>query len=183
MSYRHLLSQHADGIQIQIYCALIAFLLIQLASGQEVKPNQWTYKLLCLYFQGLADESEVLAHLQERANPQKKTRLKNSAPPSPPLLAALYAARNPIASLHPPTLTSLFLSLPLSPPLSPRLLNPHTIPVPNRIGTSQQRHPLEFQGFETTSNIFLQGIKATWLAWLVFSWRGIDWDWQVLFRF
>jgi hypothetical protein len=65
LSCRHLLSQDARGIQIQIYCALIACLLIQLAC--PVKPNQWTYKLLCLYQQGWASEEEVLEHLRERA--------------------------------------------------------------------------------------------------------------------
>jgi len=65
LSCRHLLSQDARGIQIQIYCALIACLLIQLAC--PVKPNQWTYKLLCLYQQGWATEEEVLEHLRERA--------------------------------------------------------------------------------------------------------------------
>lgn len=67
LSCRHLVSESANGIQIQMYCALIACLLIQLAAGRDVKPNQWTYKLLCLYLQGWADEGEVLAHLQERA--------------------------------------------------------------------------------------------------------------------
>jgi Transposase DDE domain len=66
LSCRHLLSESANGIEIQMYCALIACLLIQLASG-PVKPNQWTYKLLCLYTQGWATEEEVQAHLQERA--------------------------------------------------------------------------------------------------------------------
>jgi len=66
MSCRHLISQSRDGIQIQMYCALIAFLLIQLATGQDIKPDRWTYKLLCLYFQGWADEEEVLAHLKKR---------------------------------------------------------------------------------------------------------------------
>lgn len=65
LSCRHLLSQDARGIQIQIYCALIACLLIQLAC--PVKPSQWTYKLLCLYQQGWASEEEVLEHLRERA--------------------------------------------------------------------------------------------------------------------
>jgi hypothetical protein len=65
LSCRHLLSQSARGIEIQMYCALIACLLIQLAAG-PLKPNQWTYKLLCLYQQGWATEEEVLAHLQER---------------------------------------------------------------------------------------------------------------------
>lgn len=66
LSCRHLISHSANGIEIQMYCALIACLLIQLAGG-PVKPNQWTYKLLCLYTQGWASEEEVLAHLQERA--------------------------------------------------------------------------------------------------------------------
>jgi hypothetical protein len=66
LSCRHLLSQDVNGIEIQMYCALIACLLIQLASG-PVKPNSWTYKLFCLYMQGWASEDEVLAHLQERA--------------------------------------------------------------------------------------------------------------------
>jgi hypothetical protein len=66
LSCRHLISESENGIQIQMYCALIACLLIHLAGG-EVKPNQWTYKLLCLYVQGWADEEEVLAHLRERA--------------------------------------------------------------------------------------------------------------------
>ena len=66
LSCRHLLSESAQGIQTQMYCALIACLLLQLAGG-SVKPNQWTYKLLCLYAQGWATEEEVLAHLRERA--------------------------------------------------------------------------------------------------------------------
>ena len=67
MSCRHLVSQSGNGIQIQMYCALIAFLLLQLAVGRDVKPNQWTWKLLCLYQQGWAGEADVLAHLEERA--------------------------------------------------------------------------------------------------------------------
>ena len=64
LSCRHLLSQDARGIQIQMYCALIACLLIQLAC--PMKPNQWTYKLLCLYQQGWVTDDELLEHLRER---------------------------------------------------------------------------------------------------------------------
>jgi hypothetical protein len=71
LSCRHLVSESANGIQIQMYCALIACLLIQLAAGSDVRPNQWTYKLLCLYAQGWATEEEVLEHLRERAAPAK----------------------------------------------------------------------------------------------------------------
>jgi hypothetical protein len=72
MSCRHLISGSENGIQIQMYCALIACLLIQLAAGCDVRPNQWTYKLLCLYVQGWATEEEVLDHLRERAAATEK---------------------------------------------------------------------------------------------------------------
>ncbi len=72
LSCRHLISQSANGIQIQMYCALIACLLIQLATGQTLRPNRWTYKLLCLYAQGWATEEEVLAHLREREQTSPK---------------------------------------------------------------------------------------------------------------
>jgi hypothetical protein len=67
LSCRHLLSQDENGIQMQMYCALIACLLIQLAAGRDLKPDQWTYKLICLYFSGWASEDELLEHLQKRA--------------------------------------------------------------------------------------------------------------------
>lgn len=69
---RHLISQSENGIEIQMYCALIACLLVQLASGKNVRPNQWTYKLLTLYAAGWASEEEVLRHLGERAAETEK---------------------------------------------------------------------------------------------------------------
>lgn len=71
LSCRHLVSDCENGIQIQMYCALIACLLIQLVGG-ALKPNQWTYKLLCLYMQGWATEEDVLAHLRECAMDAEK---------------------------------------------------------------------------------------------------------------
>jgi hypothetical protein len=70
LNCRHLISRDAGGIQIQMYCALIACLLIQLAC--PFPPQKWTYKLLCLYFQGWATEEDVLTHLQERASAAEK---------------------------------------------------------------------------------------------------------------
>jgi hypothetical protein len=67
MSCRHLISQSGNGIEIQMYCALIACLLVQIAGGRDVRPTSWTYKLLCLYMQGWATEEDVLAHLRETA--------------------------------------------------------------------------------------------------------------------
>ena len=67
---RHLLSEDARGIQIQMHCALIACLLIQLIC--PFKPDQWTYKLLCLYLQGWATEEELIDYLRERASQRKR---------------------------------------------------------------------------------------------------------------
>ncbi|MCA9080912.1 MAG: IS4 family transposase [Planctomycetaceae bacterium] len=69
---RHLMSQSENGIEIQMYCALIACLLVQLAAGQDVRPNQWTYKLLTLYASGWASEEDVLRHLRERTAARQK---------------------------------------------------------------------------------------------------------------
>jgi Transposase DDE domain len=58
---RHLLSTCANGVEIQVYLALIASLLISLWTGN--KPTKRTYEMLCLYFTGWASEEELLAHI------------------------------------------------------------------------------------------------------------------------
>ena len=60
---RHLLSHDPVGIEIQTYCAIIACLLISLYTGK--KPTLRTYEMVCYYFTGLADEEELLAHLEK----------------------------------------------------------------------------------------------------------------------
>jgi hypothetical protein len=60
---RHLLSHDPVGIEIQTYCAIIACLLISLWTGR--KPTLRTYEMICFYFQGWADEEELLAHIAE----------------------------------------------------------------------------------------------------------------------
>jgi len=60
---RHLLSTSANGVQIQVYLALIASLLISLWT--ERKPTKRTYEMLCFYFSGWASEAELLAHLDK----------------------------------------------------------------------------------------------------------------------
>lgn len=54
-----------NGIEIQTYAAIIACLLMGLWTGR--KPTLGTYEIICFYFTGLADEEELLAHLEERA--------------------------------------------------------------------------------------------------------------------
>jgi hypothetical protein len=58
---RHLLSHDPVGIQIQTYCAIIACLVITLATGR--KPTLRTYEMVCFYFSGMANEEELNAHI------------------------------------------------------------------------------------------------------------------------
>ncbi len=60
---RHLLSHNQNGIEIQTYCAIIACMLIALWTGK--KPTLRTYEMICYYFIGLADEDELMAHIEK----------------------------------------------------------------------------------------------------------------------
>ena len=59
---QHLLSLSQNGIQIQVYCALIASLLIRLWTGR--KPTKRTFEMICLYFQGWATMDELTTHIE-----------------------------------------------------------------------------------------------------------------------
>jgi Transposase DDE domain len=58
---RHLLSTHQKGIEIQVYCAIIACLLISLWTGR--KPTLRSYEMVCLYFMGWATLEELIDHI------------------------------------------------------------------------------------------------------------------------
>ena len=58
---RHLLSHSQNGIEIQIYCAIIACMLISLWTGR--KPTLRTHEMICWYFCGMADDEDLLRHL------------------------------------------------------------------------------------------------------------------------
>ena len=58
---RHLLSECKNGIELETYAAIIACMLIALWTGR--KPTLRTYEMLCWYFTGMADEEELLAHI------------------------------------------------------------------------------------------------------------------------
>lgn len=60
---RHLIAQDQEGIEILAYCAIIACLLLSLATGR--KPTKPTFEMLSWYMIGLADEEELLAHLKK----------------------------------------------------------------------------------------------------------------------
>ncbi|MDI6765157.1 MAG: IS4 family transposase [Thermodesulfobacteriota bacterium] len=67
---KHFLSLSENGLAIQIYCALIASLLISLWSGR--KPDKRTYEMLCLYMQGWASDKELEEYLKSLKKVEKK---------------------------------------------------------------------------------------------------------------
>lgn len=60
---RHLLSHNQNGIEIQTYCAIIACMLIALWTGRQ--PTKRTFEMICFYFCGLANEDELMAHIEK----------------------------------------------------------------------------------------------------------------------
>lgn len=67
---QHLFSTCQNGVTIQVYLALIASLLLVQWTGHQ--PTKRTFEMLCLYFQGWASEAELLAHVQQLHQKQKK---------------------------------------------------------------------------------------------------------------
>ena len=72
---RHLLSTRREGVQIQVYAAVICCLLLNTLTGR--KPTKWTVTLMALYLQGLADEADVLRALNRPDNTGVKLRAKD----------------------------------------------------------------------------------------------------------
>lgn len=65
-----LFSTKPEGAAIQVYCALIAALLMTLVVGRNV--GRRGFELVCLYLQGWADEDELLAGLKKLAAAKKE---------------------------------------------------------------------------------------------------------------
>ena len=59
---RHLISHDTNGIQIQVYVGILACLLIAWWTGR--KPTLRTYEMVCFYLMGMADQEELLAHIE-----------------------------------------------------------------------------------------------------------------------
>jgi hypothetical protein len=59
---RHLVSHHPNGIELQLYAAIIACLLIALWTGK--KPNKATCEMVAWHLAGVATEDELEAHLR-----------------------------------------------------------------------------------------------------------------------
>ena len=64
---RHLLSTKQNGVEIQVYCALIACILILLYTGRT--PTKRTFEMLCFYMMGWADLDEVACHIDKLKGP------------------------------------------------------------------------------------------------------------------
>jgi hypothetical protein len=60
---RYLISTDPVGIEIQVYCAIIACLLLALYTGR--KPTKATYEMISFYMMGWATEDELVAHLEK----------------------------------------------------------------------------------------------------------------------
>jgi IS4 transposase len=58
---RHLLSHRAEGIEIQVYMAIIACMLITLWTGR--KPTLRTMEMIRFYFAVWAEQDELEAHI------------------------------------------------------------------------------------------------------------------------
>jgi hypothetical protein len=74
---RHLLSQSADGVAIQVYAALIASVLLGQWTGR--KPDKRTFEMFCHFFNGWASEAELEAYLKKKAE-EAAAKAKGSSP-------------------------------------------------------------------------------------------------------
>jgi len=72
---RHLLSTKPEGIEIQIYAAIICCMLLNILTGR--KPNKWTVTLMSLYLAGWASDDDVLRELNKPNNKGIKLRAKD----------------------------------------------------------------------------------------------------------
>jgi hypothetical protein len=71
---RHLISTRIEGIQIQIYAAVICCLMLNKLTGK--KPTKWMVVLMSLYLQGVATDEDVLRTLNKPDNRGIKLRAK-----------------------------------------------------------------------------------------------------------
>ena len=76
MGCRHWLAESQRGVTIQLYLALIAAVLLQLALGQ--RPTQRMLELIQLYQLGWASLDELARGIQaERARPERRAAKKS----------------------------------------------------------------------------------------------------------
>lgn len=74
LGMRHLLSRRPTGVDIQVHCAVIACLLINLQTGR--KPDKRMMETVGWYLMGLMDEQQALEELTKPDNRGVKLRAK-----------------------------------------------------------------------------------------------------------
>jgi hypothetical protein len=72
---RHLLSTKEQGVEIQVYAAVIACMMLNILTGR--KPGKWVVTLMSLYFAGWASEADVLRELTRKDNTGVKRAAKD----------------------------------------------------------------------------------------------------------
>ena len=72
---RHLLSTKREGIEIQIYAAIICCMMVNIVTGR--KPDKWMLTLMSLYLAGWAGDDDVLRELNRPDNTGVKQRAKD----------------------------------------------------------------------------------------------------------
>jgi hypothetical protein len=72
LGFNHLLSLSENGVSIQVYCALIASMLITLWTGR--KPTKRTFEMLCYHFMGWADDEELFHHIEKLKQADNKKK-------------------------------------------------------------------------------------------------------------
>ena len=60
---RHLLSTKQEGVELQIYSAIIACMLILLYTGRS--PTKRTFEMICYYMSGWASLKELESHIEK----------------------------------------------------------------------------------------------------------------------
>ena len=76
LGMRHLLSQRQEGVEIQVYCCVIACMLINLQTGK--KPNKLMVSMIGWYLLGLATEQDVIDFLNRPDNTGVKRKAKEA---------------------------------------------------------------------------------------------------------
>jgi hypothetical protein len=76
LGLRHLIGQRREAVEIQVYCAVIACLLIQLQTGR--KPDKRTAEMMGWFLLGLAGEQDVIDHLNQPDNKGVKLKVKEA---------------------------------------------------------------------------------------------------------
>ena len=74
LGMRHLLSRREEGVDTQVYCAVIVCLLINLMTGK--KPNKGMVTMVGYHLVGMATEQDVLDYLNRPDNTGVKLKIK-----------------------------------------------------------------------------------------------------------